>query len=198
MKVTRTARVERKTRETEISLKLNLDGDGDGKIDTTIPFFDHMLELLTRHGGFDLEIKASGDTQIDYHHLIEDVGLALGRAFNEAAADKKGIERYGAILLPMDEALVQVAVDISGRPFLYYNGPSRGKIGKPPLRVGLVEEFLRAFVMEARITLHIDLLYGQEIHHKIEAIFKGLGKALHQAVAINPGTRGIPSTKGIL
>ena len=198
MKRLRKSRVERKTKETSILLKLNLDGQGKGKIATTIPFLDHMLELLAGHSQFDLEIKALGDTKVNEHHLVEDIGLALGRSLNEALGDKKGINRYGSITLPMDETLVQVAVDISGRPFFYYDGPKRGKIGKNGLRVGLIGEFLRALAMEAKITLHINILYGEEIHHKIEAIFKGMGGAFSQAVAIDPKIKGIPSTKGVL
>lgn len=194
----RGSKVERRTRETDILLRLNLDGEGKGEISTSIPFLDHMLKLLSGHSQFDLEIKALGDTKVDSHHLIEDIGLVLGRAFNEALGDKEGINRYGSIILPMDETLVQVAVDISGRPFLWYNGPKRGKVGQNGLRVGLIGEFLRALAMEAKITLHINIPYGEEIHHKIEAVFKGVGKALGEAASINPRTKGIPSTKGIL
>lgn len=197
MKKARKVQIERKTKETKIRLRLNLDGQGEAKINTTIPFLDHMLELLVKHSRFDLEIKASGDTQIDYHHLIEDIGLALGGTINKGLGDKQGINRYGSTLLPMDETLVQVVVDLSGRPFLHYDGPKRGRLGED-LPVALIREFLRALVMEAKITLHINVLYGEEIHHKIEAIFKGMGVVLAQAVAINPKIKGVPSTKGVL
>lgn len=186
----------RKTNETNIHVRLGIDGDGEGRIQTSIPFLDHMLELLARHSGFDLHVEATGDLDVDQHHLVEDVGLVIGGAINKALGTKEGINRYGSILLPMDETLVQVAIDISGRPYLRYDGPKMGRVGG--IRASLIEDFLRSMVMEAKITLHLKVIYGDDIHHKIEAIFKGIGKALGEACSKNPKTKGIPSTKGEL
>lgn len=193
----RTGRVERKTRETDISVQLTLDGEGKTAIDTGIPFFDHMLELFGRHGLFDLRVRARGDLAVDFHHTVEDLGICLGQAFLEALGDKKGISRYGSVSVPMDEALAAVAVDIGGRNFLVYNPKIRQiKIGD--FNVGLFKEFFRAFTGEARIALHINVFYGDDVHHVIEAVFKGLGRALRAAVELDPRVKGVPSTKGRL
>lgn len=193
----RSAEIKRQTAETNITLQLNLDGKGQGKISSGIGFFDHMLNLFTAHGQLDLTLKCQGDLQVDGHHSVEDIGIALGDAFKQAIGDKKGICRYGTFYLPMDESLAFVTLDISGRPFLVYDG------GEMAPKVGgfdteLTEEFLRAFAMHAGITLHVKILYGTNTHHKIEAIFKALGHALRQAVSFDPKVTGIPSTKGML
>jgi imidazoleglycerol-phosphate dehydratase len=193
----RVAAVKRETAETKIALQLNLDGTGNGAIDSGIGFFDHMLNLMTVHGQLDLELRCDGDLEVDGHHSVEDIGIALGDAFKEAISDKKGICRYGTFYLPMDESLAFVTLDISGRPFLVYDG------GEMSPMVGgfdteLTEEFLRAFAMHAGITLHVKVLYGTNTHHKIEAIFKALGHALRIAVSQDPKVKGVPSTKGML
>ncbi len=193
----RTGRVERKTRETDITIQLNLDGEGKTAIDTGIPFFDHMLELFGRHGLFDLRVKARGDLAVDYHHTVEDLGICLGQAFLKALGDKKGISRYGSAVLPMDEALASVAVDCGGRSFLVYN-PKIRRIKIGDFNVGLFKEFFRAFTDQARIALHINVLYGEDVHHVIEAVFKGLGRALRAATELDPRVKGVPSTKGRL
>ena len=193
----RTGGVERKTRETDITIQLNLDGEGKTAIDTGIPFFDHMLELFGRHGLFDLRVKARGDLEVDYHHTVEDLGICLGQALFEALGEKKGICRYGAATLPMDEALASVAVDCGGRSFLVYN-PKIRKIKINDFNVGLFREFFRAFTDQARIALHINVLYGDDVHHVIEAVFKGLGRALRAATELDPRVKGVPSTKGRL
>lgn len=187
----------RKTKETTIELKLNLDGKGEEQIETGIPFFDHMLSLFARHGLFDLTLKAEGDLAVDQHHTVEDVGICLGQAIQDSLGDKKGISRYGSSLLPMDETLVAVAVDISGRPHLSYDSELLGQtIGEFDTR--LVPEFLQALVNNAGLTVHIKLLAGQNSHHMIEAVFKGLGKALDMATTVDPRISDIPSTKGQL
>lgn len=193
----RVAAVNRETAETKIALQLNLDGTGKSAIDSGIGFFDHMLNLMTVHGQLDLELRCDGDLEVDGHHSVEDIGIALGDAFKEAISDKKGICRYGTFYLPMDESLAFVTLDISGRPFLIYDG------GEMSPMVGgfdteLTEEFLRAFAMHAGITLHVKVLYGTNTHHKIEAIFKALGHALRIAVSQDPKVKGVPSTKGML
>ena len=193
----RVAAVNRETAETKIALQLNLDGTGKSAIDSGIGFFDHMLNLMTVHGQLDLELRCDGDLEVDGHHSVEDIGIALGDAFKEAISDKKGICRYGTFYLPMDESLAFVTLDISGRPFLVYDG------GEMSPMVGgfdteLTEEFLRAFAMHAGITLHVKVLYGTNTHHKIEAIFKALGHALRIAVSQDPKVTGVPSTKGML
>jgi imidazoleglycerol-phosphate dehydratase len=193
----RVAAVNRETAETKIALQLNLDGTGKSAIDSGIGFFDHMLNLMTVHGQLDLELRCDGDLEVDGHHSVEDIGIALGDAFREAIGDKKGICRYGTFYLPMDESLAFVTLDISGRPFLVYDG------GEMSPMVGgfdteLTEEFLRAFAMHAGITLHVKVLYGTNTHHKIEAIFKALGHALRIAVSQDPKVTGVPSTKGML
>jgi imidazoleglycerol-phosphate dehydratase len=193
----RTASVDRKTSETSISLTLSLDGEGEAKVHTGIPFLDHMLTLFARHGLFDLEIRAQGDIEVDYHHTVEDVGLALGTALTKALGDKSGIRRYGSAYVPMDEALARIVVDCSGRPFLAYDAP-RGveAIGLFPFQ--LVEEFLRAFGVQGGLTLHATILAGRDAHHMAEAIFKALGRALDVAVSHDDRVKGIPSTKGVL
>ena len=193
----RTATLERKTAETAVKLVLNLDGKGKGVIDSGIGFFDHMLNLLTAHGLFDLTLVCDGDLEVDGHHSVEDIGIALGKAFKQAIGDKKGIRRYGTFYLPMDEALAFVSLDISGRPYLVYDG------GEMAPMIGgydteLTEEFLRAFAFNAGITLHVKVLYGTNSHHKVEAVFKGLGHALRLALEDDPRVEGIPSTKGSL
>lgn len=193
----RISEVNRVTGETRITIRLNLDGTGTFEGKTGIGFFDHMLHLWARHAFFDLYVDAKGDLDVDAHHTVEDVGICLGQAFFDALGDKKGINRYGSILLPMDEALAMVAVDISGRPYLAYDVKMEGwTVGEFP--VELVPEFLRAFVNNARITLHLRLLGGQNTHHIIEAVFKGFARALREAAAENGIEREIPSTKGRL
>lgn len=193
----RTATLERKTAETSVKLVLNLDGKGKGVIDSGIGFFDHMLNLFTAHGLFDLTLVCDGDLEVDGHHSVEDIGIALGQAIKQAMGDKKGIRRYGSFYLPMDETLALVSLDISGRPFLVYDG------GEMAPTIGgydteLTEEFLRAFAFNAGITLHVKVLYGSNSHHKVEAVFKGLGHALRLAIENDPRVEGIPSTKGSL
>jgi imidazoleglycerol-phosphate dehydratase len=193
----RSASIERKTSETEIRLDLTLDGAGTSEIRTGIPFFDHMLTLFARHGLFDLSVEAKGDIEVDFHHTVEDTGIALGAAFAKALGDKSGIRRYGSAYVPMDEALARVVVDCSGRPFLSYEAP-RGveAIGLFPFQ--LVEEFLRALSVQAGLTLHVTILAGRDAHHMAEAIFKALGRALDVAVSHDERVKGIPSTKGVL
>ena len=194
----RCADVVRKTNETDIKLSLNLDGTGIAKIDTGCGFLDHMLELFAKHSQYDLTVYCKGDIKVDYHHTTEDIGIALGMAFSQAIGDKKGIYRYGDIILPMDEALILCAVDISGRGESYYG------LEIPSYRVGdfdteLVEEFLRAFARDAGITLHTRQLAGSNSHHIIEGAFKALARTLAKATAINEKTKDvIPSTKGVL
>ena len=193
----RSASVVRNTSETAITVSLLLDGEGCADIKTGVPFFDHMLTLMTRHGLFDLTIDAKGDTDVDYHHTVEDVGIALGSALGKALGDKVGIRRYGSAYVPMDETLARVVVDCSGRPFLAYDAP-RGveAIGLFPFQ--LVEEFLRALSVHAGLTLHVSILAGRDAHHMAEGIFKALGRALDVAVSHDERVKGIPSTKGVL
>jgi imidazoleglycerol-phosphate dehydratase len=192
----RKADVTRQTKETNIKVSLSIDGEGAGSCDTGIPFFDHMMDLFTKHGLFDLTITASGDLAVDAHHTVEDAGISVGQAFTEALADKKGLTRYGYSLLPMDECLVVVACDISGRPSLSLD------IDLPVELIGtfdtsLVEEFLKSLAGNMGLTLHIKALtQGGNAHHLIEAVFKGLGRALDMATSIDPRVKGIPSTKG--
>ena len=191
----RTSKIERNTKETKINLSLNLDGNGIYNINTKIGFFDHMLELFAHHSNFDLSISCDGDTQVDYHHSVEDVGIVLGKAIQEALGDKRGIKRYGTFIVPMDEALAAVSLDISGRPFLVFNAESmQGKCGEFDME--LVEEFFRAVSTYAGITLHVNLKYGGNNHHKAEAIFKAFARALKEAVIVE-GDK-IPSSKGVL
>jgi imidazoleglycerol-phosphate dehydratase len=193
----RTAAVERETRETQVSVRLDLDGSGRADIDTGLGFFDHMLELLAGHGLVDLTVTARGDLQTGGHHTVEDVGLCIGSALAEATGDRRGINRYGSMLTPMDEALALVALDLSGRPYFAYEG---GPIGEniAGFDSGLVAEFFRAVVNNARMTLHVRVLEAGDVHHTIEAVFKAFGKALRQAVSVDPRMTGIPSTKGVL
>ena len=194
----RVATVSRKTAETDIALTLAVDGRGTSKIDTGVPFFDHMLTLFARHGLFDLTVKAKGDTDVDYHHTVEDVGLVLGQAFREALGDKIGIRRYGFFLLPMDESLARVVVDVGGRPHLVYSADAPTMFVRD-FNIVLVKEFCRAFSSALGANLHVHLLYGEEPHHVAEAIFKGLGRALDAATQIEPRAADqLPSTKGRL
>ena len=194
----RKASIKRKTKETDISLDLNLDGRGSYSINTSIPFLDHMLSLMCKHGLFDIKLKANGDVDIDDHHTVEDIGIVLGKALKQALGDMKGINRYGQASMPMDEALASVSIDISGRPYFVYKVEFPKKSKLKDFDPDLIEDFLQAFVSNSSITLHINALYGRNIHHIIEAIFKGLGRALREAVTINPKVKGIPSTKGKL
>jgi len=193
----RIAEIKRKTSETNVLVRLNVDGSGKRKISTGMGFLDHMLDLMGKHGLFDLEIKAKGDLHIDYHHTVEDVGIALGQAFVKALGKKSGIRRYGNFLLPMDEVLVLVALDFSGRPHLEYQVKSRQK-KIVHFDVQLLEEFLHAFVLHSGMTLHVKMFYGNNAHHIYEAVFKGLGKALDMATQIDSRVKGVPSTKGVL
>lgn len=187
----------RKTLETEIEVKMNLDGKGMSNLETEIYFLNHMLALFTRHGFFDLEVKAQGDLKVDYHHTVEDIGICLGEAIKNALQDKKGIRRYGSTILPMDESLVQVNIDLSGRGQLIYRVQfKQERVGS--FEVDLVEEFFKALSYHAGMTLHINLLYGKNSHHIIEAIFKAFGRALDEAIRKDDRIDDIPSTKGII
>lgn len=193
----RKASIKRHTNETKIDLSLCIDGSGKSEIQTGIGFFDHMLNLWTHHGLFDLSLSVDGDLEVDFHHTVEDVGIALGQAFREAIGDAKGITRYASGLTPMDEALCQVAIDYSNRPYLAFeNHLPKTKVGE--FDVELTEEFLRAFVNNARITLHVDILKGTNLHHIIEAVFKGLGRELDKVSQKDPRKKDVPSTKGVL
>ena len=194
----RTAKLERKTKETDIRLSINLDGEGKYVIDTSIPFLDHMLSLMSKHGLLDMKIKAKGDIDIDFHHTVEDIGIVIGKAMKEALGDMQGITRYGQASVPMDEALATVSIDISGRPYLVYKVeiPKKSKIKN--FDPDLIEDFLQAFASSSSITLHVLSNYGRNTHHIIEAIFKALGRALRQAVAVDPRVKGVPSTKKVL
>ena len=185
----------RKTNETDIRVNLNLDGTGEHRIDTGIPFFDHMLAQLARHGHFDLEIEAKGDLEIDGHHTVEDVGWVLGQALRETLGDRRGIVRFGHAYVPLDEALTRVVIDLSGRPYLVYKAEFKSpRIGA--LQTELIEEFLKAFVQEGRFNLHVENLYGRNQHHIAETIFKATARALHTATRVEHSQ--IPSTKGVL
>jgi imidazoleglycerol-phosphate dehydratase len=194
----RTAKIERKTKETDIKLTLNLDGKGQYSINTSIPFFDHMLSLMCKHGIFDIKLKAKGDIEIDYHHTVEDIGIVFGKAVKQALGDMKGMSRFGQATVPMDEALASVSIDISGRPYLVYRVafPKKSKIKN--FDPDLIEDFLQAFVSNSGVTLHVESPYGRNTHHIIEAVFKALGRALRNAVYIDPRIKGIPTTKGQL
>ncbi|HRK29547.1 MAG TPA: imidazoleglycerol-phosphate dehydratase HisB [Tepidisphaeraceae bacterium] len=193
----RTAKVDRKTKETDISLSINLDGKGDTSTQTAVGFFDHMLDLLGRHSLIDLSVAARGDLHIDAHHTVEDVGIVLGQALEKALGDKRGIHRYGWAVVPMDESLAQVAIDLSGRPAFVFNvkfpSPVIGDFASE-----LVEEFFKAFSTTARMNLHINVPYGGNAHHIAEAVFKATAKALRMAVAPDPRNDAVPSTKGSL
>jgi len=194
----RTVTVSRKTAETDIELTLSVDGTGVSEIATGVPFFDHMLTLFAKHGLFDLNIKCDGDIDVDYHHTVEDVGLVLGDALKQALGDKAGIRRYGFFLLPMDESLARIVVDIGGRPHLVYNANAPTMFVRD-FNIILVKEFCRAFSNALGANLHVELVYGEEPHHVAEAIFKGLARALDVATSIDPRTAGaLPSTKGLI
>lgn len=196
--MTRTASIQRDTKETQISLSFSIDGTGQSSLKTDVPFMDHMLDLFTKHGQFDLSVDANGDVEIDDHHTTEDIGICLGQALREALGDKRGIKRYGSAFVPMDEALAQVVVDLSNRPHLEF----RGEL--PSTKVGTfdtenVHEFLWKFALEARMNLHVIVHYGRNTHHIIEAIFKALARALDEATMVDPRMEGkLPSTKGML
>ena len=193
----REAEIVRETRETQITLTLNIDGTGESDISTRVGFLDHMLELFSKHGLFNLNVNATGDLQVDDHHVVEDIGICLGEAFKKAAGDKAGIRRFGSFVVPMYEALAQVDLDLSGRPYLLYRTPLRpGKVGT--FDVELVEEFFHGFVNHSGTTLHINVSYGTNRHHIIEAIFKAVAKALDIATGFDDRIFGIPSTKGTL
>ena len=196
--VPRQARHTRKTKETDIVLQLNIDGTGASKIQTGIPFFGHMLEAWSKHGLMDLTVDAHGDLEVDLHHTVEDVGIVLGTALREAVGDRKGIVRYGTAAIPMDEALVSAAVDISGRPFIVFNVPlNRTRIANFDL--DLLRDFFRAFAFNAELNLHVNLHYGENLHHIAEAVFKAVGRAVAQATRLDPRIAGVvPSTKGSL
>ncbi|CAM4509929.1 MAG: imidazoleglycerol-phosphate dehydratase HisB [Paenibacillus macerans] len=189
--------VSRKTNETDIQLEFALDGSGQTRLETDVAFLNHMLDLFTKHGQFDLSVRANGDIEIDDHHTVEDIGICLGQVIREALGDKKGIKRYASVFIPMDEALAQVVIDVSNRPHFEYRAeyPS-DRVGS--FEVQLVHEFLWKLALEARITLHVIVHYGQNTHHMIEAVFKALGRALDEATAIDPRVSGVPSTKGVL
>lgn len=193
----RTAQLERITKETSIKLSLAVDGAGTGKICTSVPFLDHMLNLFARHGLFDLDVEASGDIDIDFHHTVEDIGIVLGEAFKQALGDKKGIRRYGQATVPMDETLASVAIDISGRPYLVYH------VNLPKIKIGdfdveLAREFFQAFVNHCGLNLHINVMYGDNVHHILEACFKAFARALDSASQLDPRIEGVMSTKGVL
>lgn len=194
---TRSASVARKTNETDIKLSFDVDGTGISELVTDVPFLNHMLDLFTKHGHFNLKVDAKGDIEIDDHHTVEDIGICLGQTLREALGDKRGIKRYASVFVPMDEALAQVVVDISNRPHFEYRAEY------PTANVGsfetqLVHEFLWKLALEARITLHVIVHYGQNTHHMVEAVFKALGRAIDEATLIDPRVQGVPSTKGVL
>src|SRR6266568_7098148 len=195
--MSRKASIERITKETRVKLSLTLDGTGSGKICTSVAFLDHMLDLFTRHGLFDLTVEAKGDTDIDFHHTVEDIGIVLGLAFKEALGEKKGIRRYGQASVPMDETLASVAVDLSGRPYMVYN------VKLPKIKIGefdveLAREFFQAFANNAGANLHINVMYGDNVHHVLEACFKAMARALDQATQVDARIEGVLSTKGKL
>lgn len=193
----RKAEVARKTRETDIWLSLNLDGEGKSLVSSGVGFMDHMLCLFSAHGRFDLELRCSGDLDVDTHHTVEDIGIVLGKAISEALGGRESIKRYGSALIPMDESLAQVALDLSNRPYLYYDVPfSTPKLGG--METEMFEEFFRALAVNAGMTLHISILYGKNNHHMIEAVFKAFARALKEAVAIDQAIKGVNSTKGVL
>lgn len=195
--MTRKTEIERITKETRIDLKLNLDGSGQTEISTGIAFFDHMLTLFAVHGFLDLSIDAQGDIEVDYHHTIEDIGLVLGDAIFRALGDRKGILRYGYAVTPMDDALATVALDLSNRPFLIYNLPPT-MIPESSFDAQLIKEFFRAFAVKGGMNIHITAMYGENQHHILEAIFKSTGRALDQAIRLDPRITGVRSSKGVL
>ncbi len=191
----RKAKVNRQTKETDIQVNINLDGKGTYKIDTSIPFMDHMLSLMSYHGGIDLSVKAKGDIEIDYHHLMEDLGITIGKAIDEALGERLGIRRFGFAKVPMDESLAEVVIDLSGRPYLVYKvGKRRGTLKDLP--VSLFEDFFLSLTNNARMNLHIILQHGRDLHHIYEAIFKAFGRALKEATTVE--SKKVPSTKGRL
>jgi len=193
----RTAKVHRKTKETDITVELDIDGKGTARVETGIPFLNHMLESFARHGLFDVTLEAAGDLEVDYHHTVEDVGLTLGQAFKEALGDKHGLRRFGDSIVPLDEALARVVVDISGRPYLAYRvGIRGGRIGT--FDTDLPHEFFQAFVNQLGMNLHMDVQHGENPHHIIEACFKGFARAMDAATALDPRIEGVLSTKGSL
>ena len=193
----RQAIVKRNTRETQIRAELDVDGSGSYEIDTGLPFFNHMIELFAKHSLFDLKLKATGDLAVDHHHTVEDVGLALGDALNQALGDRKGIERYGFSLMPMDETLTRVALDLGGRPYLVLDMANKKK-KILDFELALLGEFLRAFTTQARMNLHVRQFYGTDGHHAWESVFKGLARALKTACRRDPRVKGVPSSKGVL
>lgn len=195
--VKRAAEIARKTNETDIKLSFALDGTGQTSIESDVPFLNHMLDLFTKHGHFDLTVDARGDVDIDDHHTVEDIGICLGHTIREALGDKRGIKRYANVFIPMDEALAQVVIDVSNRPHFEYRAEYPAQtVGS--FQTEMVEEFLWKFALEARITLHVIVHYGRNTHHMIEAVFKALGRALDEATSIDPRVQGVPSTKGVL
>jgi imidazoleglycerol-phosphate dehydratase len=196
--MSREAVIERKTSETSIKTRLNLDGKGVSNIRSGIPFFDHMLTLFARHGLFDLDLDAQGDIEVDFHHTVEDAGITLGQALTKALGNKAGIRRYGFAYVPMDEALVRVVIDLSGRPYLVYDPPSPVEAIGGNFSFQLVEEFLRAFSVSGAMNLHVEILSGRDAHHMAEGVFKALARALDTATQIDPRVEGVPSTKGVL
>ena len=193
----RKAAIARTTNETDIKLTLDLDGSGTAKVQTGVPFLDHMLNLFARHGIFDLNVSCKGDLEIDAHHSVEDIGICLGLALDKALGEKKGIVRFAHSYYPMDETLARVVVDLSGRPYLIYHVPTeRDRVGT--LDSELVEEFWKAFVTHARVNVHIELIYGRNTHHIFEAVFKAAARAISQATRLEPRVQGVPSTKGVL
>jgi imidazoleglycerol-phosphate dehydratase len=193
----RQGKAERNTMETQVEVSIKLDGNGEVDCRTGIGFFDHMLTLLSAHGRFDLQVDAKGDLKVDGHHTVEDIGIVLGKAFNQALGDKKDLQRYGTAFVPMDESLATVSLDISGRPYLHMEFPALAPMAGD-FDTQLLEEFFRAFSIHGGITLHVRVFYGRNTHHMIEAAFKALGQALRQAVGVNSQWGGVPSTKGIL
>ena len=193
----RQAKIERNTKETQIALSLDLDGSGEGEIDTGVGFFDHMLELLKKHALIDLTVRAKGDLDVDYHHTVEDVGLVLGKALDEALGDRRGLTRYGFASVPMDEALCETSLDLGGRPFLVMQCAMKHCFVRD-FEVKLVEEFFRAVSVEARANIHLREVYGDEAHHVCEGLFKSFARALRQAKAIDPNEKGVPSSKGVI
>ena len=191
----RSYKIERNTLETQILVEIDLDGTGKAEIDTRVGFFDHMLTLMAFHGKFDMKVKCSGDTYVDDHHTIEDIGIALGECVKQALGDRRGIKRYSTVFIPMDEALAQTSIDVSNRPYLVFNAEfTDERVGN--MATQMVKEFFRAFVNESRVTLHINLLYGENDHHKIEAIFKSFARALKDAIEIISDE--VASSKGVL
>jgi imidazoleglycerol-phosphate dehydratase len=193
----RIAEIVRETKETQIRVLVNLDGNGDAAISTGVGFFDHMLTHLAKHGGFDVVVDAKGDLEIDAHHTVEDVGICLGQAVLKAVGEPVGLRRFGHAVIPMDEALAEVAVDFSGRPYLVYRADVP-KVQVGDFDVELAEEFFRAFAMNSRITLHVVLRYATNVHHAVEVMFKAFAKGLAQALSVDPNSNAIPSTKGVL